>query len=274
VRDSIALLPSSERLGTVHRSFELSREQVHALWSLGRSDHGPLRSVKHVIIHSTEGPFCASLTKLYPNGNSHYLIDTDGTTYSIMPEWAVADHAGVSRWDGRDAVSTFSIGIEFVGYTKYDFTQLQYRQGRLLLHELLNRYSGATALGHYEVAVGPRRRDGRAILNSQAELFRQGKLRTRPGRGRKTDPVFVRWDSLGVVHSGRDPDVMNGIIVPDSAITASLLRQLSLRCRSFILPDLRDANPRPNMPFADTLAYRLKVPAISIQDMYSGRQEC
>jgi N-acetylmuramoyl-L-alanine amidase len=46
--------------------------------------------------------------------SAHYVIDEDGTVYSLVPEDAVAWHAGVSCWEGKIGMNQRSIGIELV----------------------------------------------------------------------------------------------------------------------------------------------------------------
>ena len=46
--------------------------------------------------------------------SAHYVIDEDGTVYSVVPEDATAWHAGVSCWEGKIGMNQRSIGIELV----------------------------------------------------------------------------------------------------------------------------------------------------------------
>ena len=46
--------------------------------------------------------------------SSHYLGETDGTIYRLVPEVRRAAHAGVSHWRGQSALNARSIGIEIV----------------------------------------------------------------------------------------------------------------------------------------------------------------
>src|SRR5208283_3912019 len=46
--------------------------------------------------------------------SAHYLIDEDGTVYSLVPEEMRAWHAGLSSWRGKTDVNSRSIGIELV----------------------------------------------------------------------------------------------------------------------------------------------------------------
>ncbi len=46
--------------------------------------------------------------------SAHYLIETDGTVYALVPEGRRAWHAGVSAWGGACDINDRSIGIELV----------------------------------------------------------------------------------------------------------------------------------------------------------------
>lgn len=46
--------------------------------------------------------------------SAHYVVDEDGTVYSLVPEEKRAWHAGVSYWRGRRMLNDASIGIEIV----------------------------------------------------------------------------------------------------------------------------------------------------------------
>ena len=46
--------------------------------------------------------------------SAHYMIDEDGTSYALVPEERRAWHAGVSAWEGEQAMNNCSIGIELV----------------------------------------------------------------------------------------------------------------------------------------------------------------
>jgi len=70
-----------------------------------------------LIIHSTHMPKYDSLERLCSKEagvSSHYLIDLQGKIYQLVPEEKIAFHAGVSYWQGREALNRYSIGIELV----------------------------------------------------------------------------------------------------------------------------------------------------------------
>ena len=60
----------------------------------------------------------------------HYLVETDGTVWRMVPEGRRAWHAGVSFWRGRTGLNDRSIGIEIAnhghahGYPEFPVLQL------------------------------------------------------------------------------------------------------------------------------------------------------
>lgn len=46
--------------------------------------------------------------------SSHYVVDEDGTAYSLVDEANCAWHAGVSYWRGNRNINNISVGIEIV----------------------------------------------------------------------------------------------------------------------------------------------------------------
>lgn len=76
------------------------------------------RGPELVVIHGTAGssPLSSLLWLCDPKSqvSAHYFIDRDpaGTIYQLVPESRRAWHAGRSRWQGREDVNDFSIGIE------------------------------------------------------------------------------------------------------------------------------------------------------------------
>jgi len=90
--------------------------------------------------------------------SAHYVIDEDGTTYRLVDERARAWHAGVSAWQGRADVNTFSVGIELVnpghewGYR--DFPAAQLAACAHLSRAIMRRHSipAVRVLGHSDIA--------------------------------------------------------------------------------------------------------------------------
>ncbi len=88
--------------------------------------------------------------------SAHYLIDRDGTLYSLVDESMRAWHAGVSHWQGIDDVNSASIGIELQNNGKEDYTAAQIDALIPLLQGIQARHGIKTEsiLGHEQVAPG------------------------------------------------------------------------------------------------------------------------
>lgn len=62
--------------------------------------------------------------------SSHYVVDEDGTVVRLVPEDAMAFHAGLSCWRGRERLNEVSVGIEIVnpghehGYRPFPAAQM------------------------------------------------------------------------------------------------------------------------------------------------------
>ena len=110
----------------------------------------------YIVLHTTEGGGLGSLNKLTRNGEANYIVDTDGTIYRIIDKDKIAKHAGRSLWNGRYNISTYSIGIEVVGYANQDITSTQYKSLKSLISELQEIYhiNDEDVLTHSMVAYG------------------------------------------------------------------------------------------------------------------------
>lgn len=110
--------------------------------------------------------------------SAHYLVDEDGTVWSLVPEERRAWHAGISFWRGETDVNSASIGIEIVnpghefGYRP--FPEAQMRAVEALAGEILARHPipAWNVVGHSDVA--PRRKQDPGELFDWARLARAG----------------------------------------------------------------------------------------------------
>jgi N-acetylmuramoyl-L-alanine amidase len=110
--------------------------------------------------------------------SAHYVIDEDGTVYSLVPEDATAWHAGVSCWEGKIGMNQRSIGIELVnpghehGYLEFPKVQMEaaieLAKGVLERHPIPPRQ----VLAHGDVA--PMRRKDPGELFDWQGLAEQG----------------------------------------------------------------------------------------------------
>jgi len=134
-------------------------------------------------------------------GHTHYVIARDGHTYRVLDKKYVADHAGLSMWNGETDISDISIGIELVGYHYASISESQYRSVGLLIDILQGVYGldDRAVLTHSQVAYGKPNR-----------WFRKNQ------RGRKRCARnFVREKAgLGPTWT-YDPDVRSGRLLAD-----------------------------------------------------------
>jgi N-acetylmuramoyl-L-alanine amidase len=90
--------------------------------------------------------------------SAHYMIETDGRIFEMVPEERRAWHAGVSFWKGERDVNAVSIGVELVnpgvdwGYA--DFPEVQVDALIGLLDAIRGRWTipNGRILGHSDVA--------------------------------------------------------------------------------------------------------------------------
>jgi N-acetylmuramoyl-L-alanine amidase len=98
--------------------------------------------------------------------SAHYLIDTDGTVYSMVPEDRRAWHAGKSYWNGEEDMNSRSIGIELAnpghshGYAPFPAAQMQALAE--LCREIRARHNipSDRVLGHSDIAPARKRDPG------------------------------------------------------------------------------------------------------------------
>ena len=95
--------------------------------------------------------------------SAHYMIDEDGTVYSLVPESERAWHAGKSSWRGQENINQRSIGIEIVnpghefGYRPFPKAQME--AVAALCKEILSRHPipPRNVVAHSDVA--PQRKE-------------------------------------------------------------------------------------------------------------------
>tara|TARA_B100000900_G_C20485606_1_gene677335 strand:+ start:298 stop:1032 length:735 start_codon:yes stop_codon:yes gene_type:complete len=75
-----------------------------------------LKKIKFLIFHYTgmekENDAINRLTSLNSKVSSHYFIKKNGKVLSLVPDFYIAWHAGVSSWKNYKSLNKFSIGIE------------------------------------------------------------------------------------------------------------------------------------------------------------------
>lgn len=110
--------------------------------------------------------------------SAHYVVDEDGTVYSLVSEAKRAWHAGVSCWRGRGMLNDASIGIEIVnpghswGYRPFPDSQMQavlsLAQGIIARHNIPAR----NVVAHSDIA--PNRKQDPGALFPWSWLAAQG----------------------------------------------------------------------------------------------------
>lgn len=92
--------------------------------------------------------------------SAHYLVDTDGSIWSLVDESMRAWHAGVAYWAGETDINSRSIGIEIQnqgpGCEPDPFPRPQMAAVSLLCQDIMLRHRIAPGgvLGHSDIAVG------------------------------------------------------------------------------------------------------------------------
>ncbi len=98
--------------------------------------------------------------------SAHLLIRRDGDVVQYVPFNARAWHAGVSRFDGREACNDYSIGIELEGTDDLPYTDAQYAALAAASRAVLTAYPGIRPeriVGHSDVAPGRKTDPGPAF---------------------------------------------------------------------------------------------------------------
>jgi AmpD protein len=98
--------------------------------------------------------------------SAHLLIRRDGEILQFVPFQARAWHAGVSRYEGREACNDFSIGIELEGTDDGEYSEPQYSQLAAAIHALCAAYPALNpqrVVGHSDVAPGRKTDPGAAF---------------------------------------------------------------------------------------------------------------
>lgn len=110
--------------------------------------------------------------------SAHYMIDEDGTIYSLVPEEMRAWHAGVSFWRGERDVNSRSIGIELVN-PGHEFGYRPFPQAQMdalipLARNILSAHPipARNVVAHSDVA--PSRKDDPGELFDWRELAAEG----------------------------------------------------------------------------------------------------
>ena len=170
------------------------------------------KRTKYIIVHTSELGLKTTLRvvskgkrlrngRTTPGGHAHYVIARNGRTYRILDKKFIADHAGLSMWNGETNISKVSIGIELVGYHYAPISESQYRSvGKLI-----------------EILQGVYGLDDRAVLtHSQVAYGKRNRWLKKSHRGRKRCAKnFVRDKAQLGSTWAYDPDVRSGRLLAD-----------------------------------------------------------
>lgn len=103
-------------------------------------------------LHPGAHPYFAGIASL--EVSAHFLIRRDGEVIQFVDTDKRAWHAGTSKWQGRENVNDFSIGVELEGTDDRPFEDAQYLALNRLLTQLRQRYGKLALTGHSDVAPG------------------------------------------------------------------------------------------------------------------------
>ena len=101
------------------------------------------KPIKHLVIHSFALTPQQMLDTLHQYKLSvHYMIDSKGKVYLLVPEEKVAWHAGTSFWAGDSGLNWTSIGIELEHFEfgQTDYPKIQIKALKKLVKEIILRY--------------------------------------------------------------------------------------------------------------------------------------
>jgi N-acetylmuramoyl-L-alanine amidase len=175
------------------------------------------KRTKYIIVHTSELGLKATLKvvsrgkrlrngRKTNGGHTHYVIARNGRTYRILDSRYVADHAGVSMWNGERDISRVSIGIELAGYHYAPISESQYRSLGILI-ALLQKVYGL---------------DDRAVLtHSQVAYGKPNRWFRKSHRGRKRCAKNFIFAKAGVKQYWTfDPDVRSGRLLADPQLSS------------------------------------------------------
>jgi len=172
--------------------------------------------------------------------SAHYMIDEDGTIYSLVSEEMRAWHAGLSFWRGKTDINSRSIGIELVnpghefGYRPFPKAQMDalipLARSILSAHPIPPR----NVVAHSDIA--PTRKD------DPGELF-DWKDFAAEGIGLWPEPAEEEAPAVGLADYGYDTSDMSAAIVAFQRHfrPTNLDGEFDAECRRLLLSLLRMA---------------------------------
>ena len=124
--------------------------------------------VRYLVIHSFENSPKEMLGILHQYGLSvHYMIDSKGKVYALVPEERVAWHAGPSFWAGETVLNNTSIGIELehAAFGQTDYPKEQINALEKLVKGILKRHNirPENIVAHSDIAPEAKMDPGRGF---------------------------------------------------------------------------------------------------------------
>jgi N-acetylmuramoyl-L-alanine amidase len=176
----------------------------------------PRKKTRYIIVHTSEAGLRSTLHSVLKGkrvrrgrtwgGHTHYVIARNGRTYRILDKRYIADHAGISLWNGETNLSDVSLAIELVGYHYTSITKEQYRSIGILIDILCDVYglNDRAVLTHSQIAYGKPNRWVRA--------YHRGRKRCAKNFDRGKAGLGPTWPY--------DPDVRAGRLKADPKLAA------------------------------------------------------
>jgi N-acetylmuramoyl-L-alanine amidase len=180
------------------------------------------KKTEYIIVHTSEAGLRSTLNTVSGGkcllgngrrtcgGHAHYVIARDGQTYRVLDKEYIADHAGLSMWDGETDLSQVSIGIELVGYHYTPITAAQYKSIGILIDTLKGVYglNDRAVLTHAQVAYG---RPNRWVSGNH-----RGRKKCAKNFDRAKAGLGATWPY--------DPDARAGRVLADDTLAAVFYR--------------------------------------------------
>jgi hypothetical protein len=149
-------------------------------------------NISRIVLHTTDNNSLAWTLASWATSNNvsaHYVIDTDGTVYHIIPDSLAAQHAAVTAGSSFYPLNSTSIGIEAIGSPSEKLTDAQQKSLENLTQALASKYDiSAENIISHEQANPDERTDGNENL------------------------LIAR---LGVAQQNPDPDQLLSVATPD-----------------------------------------------------------
>jgi N-acetyl-anhydromuramyl-L-alanine amidase AmpD len=120
--------------------FDCNKVQGNAPCTYESANRPTDYAINQVVIHDIEGTAIASLS-VFQDINSgasvHYIVDSDGTIYQVVPEKDIAYHDG-NYWSNQHTIGIEHAGFDADGYKWYNATE--YLASAKLTAYLLQKY--------------------------------------------------------------------------------------------------------------------------------------